>query len=447
MRKIETIPSGNVSEVLDVAWPIVVSMLSYTMMGVVDTLMVARLGTTEVAATGIASVAVFLTCAFGWGLCNAVKIAVSHSYGAGDRAGVLRATQQGLLLAAALGLVVMLALLAPTPILRALGAKGDVLSLAVSYYKPRVLGVLPMFLSIAAFGYFQGLGNTTTPMRVQVVANLLNVGLDAVLIFGLGPIPALGVEGAALATALAFGLQGVVALWLLRGSVGSGLSWSFNGFRRLLRLGLPMGLRFFLEIGSWAAFTSIVARTGEAHLAAHTIVVRIISVSFLPGHGIGEAASILCGQAVGAGRFEVARRAVGNATLICMATMGGFGLVFWLGGEQLVRLFKPEPAVLAIGAKLMLIAAAFQLFDGVATVKSGALNGAGDTRFVMLVGIASSWLLLVPLGWVLCIGAEMGAPGAWIALTLHIVFVAAVSARRWRGAAPEAVARRELARA
>lgn len=429
--KASVIPNGTYREVIGVAWPIVVSMLSYTFMGVADTLMVGQLGAREVAAVGLGAVAMFTVIAFGWGLLDGVKVVVAQAHGAQDEERAVSHTFQGIALAIASGVFLLLVLPLGPPLLSALGGRGEAAVLAREYFGPRLFGALPMLVSIAAFGYFQGIGDTTTPMRLQVAANLLNIGLDTVLIFGLGPIPALGVAGAAWATVIALTVQGVAALVFFWRAIAGRRRFSWNGLGRLWQVGSPMGLRFFLDVLSWALFTGLIARFSEAHLAAHTIVVRVISVSFLPGRGIGDAASILVGHAVGALRFERARLVARRATIVAVALMGAFAVLFFAIGSSIVGLFTPSAEVVALGAKLMLIGAAFQVVDAVVMVKCGALNGEGDTRFVMLMNVASSWLVLLPLGYLFCTKMALGAQGAWFALTLQIVVVAVVSAWRW----------------
>ncbi|MCA9523604.1 MAG: MATE family efflux transporter [Myxococcales bacterium] len=444
------LPTGGYREVVNVAWPIVLSMLSYTFMGVADTLLVGQLGAREVAAVGLGTVAMFAVISFGWGMLDAVKVVVAQAHGAGDETRTISATMQGIALSVASGALILLILPLGPPLLRALGGSGEATRLARDYFVPRLFGALPMLASIAAFGYFQGHGDTRTPMRLQIAANLLNVALDLVLIFGLGPIPALGVAGAAWATVIALTLQAVAALALFFRATTGRRKFEWSGVRRLIDVGLPMGLRFFLDVLSWALFTGFIARYSEAHLAAHTIVVRVISVSFLPGRGIGDAGSILVGHAVGAGRFDRARIVVRRATIVAATLMGGFGVLFLSAGGAVVGLFTRAPEVIELGRKLMLIAAAFQVVDAIVMVKSGALNGEGDTRFVMLSSALSSWLLLLPLGYLFCAHWRMGAHGAWLALTAQIVVLAAVSAWRWErrradeAQAIEARARRPL---
>jgi len=424
-------PEGSYGEITRVAWPIVVSMLSYTAMSLADTVFVAQIGTTEVAAVGLATTATFTLTCFAAGLLNAVKVVASQAWGAGNGDRSREVGYQGLGVAVLLGIIVLgLAPLAAI-ILSLMGAEGAVHTMGVDYFRIRIFGAIPIFASLAAFGYFQGLGDTKTPMRVQVGANIINIVLDYLLIFGVGPFPEMGTSGAAVATVIAFGVQGLVGTALFLRATWHGPKLRLEGTRELLRLGLPIGVRYLLDVLSWAVFTAFVARQGEAHLAAHIIAIRIVSVSFLPGHGIGEAACVLTGQAVGAGDMAAAHRVARRSTVIGLWVMGLCGLGFLLFGATIVGLFNPAADVLEVGASLLVIAAAFQLFDAVAMIKTGALNGAGDTTYVMLVSVITSWTILVPLGWALCVATGQGAPGAWLAITAQVVVMAGLYWRRW----------------
>lgn len=182
-------------------------------------------------------------------------------------------------------------------------------------------------------------------------------------------------------------------------------------------------------------FVALLARAGDAHLGAHVVVMRIVSVSFLPGHAIGEASGVLVGQALGAGQPALARQAFWAGTRLASLVMGGMALVFVALPRPLVEVFHPSHEVADIAVRLMFIGAAFQVFDAVAMVAQGVLNGAGDTRFTLLVGVGSMWLVNLPLGWLLGLHLGLGATGAWLALTGEIIAFAAVTLWRIRGAA------------
>ncbi len=419
------------------AWPIVVSMLSYTAMGVADTLFVGWVGKTELAAVGIATTAIFLFNSFFMGSLHGVKVMSSQATGAGDAALAERSGWLGATLALPFGALVLAATVFAVPLFAALGGPAEVQALGREYFGIRALGVGLWYVTIALSDYYQGIGDTRTPMRVNLLANAVNIALDPMLIFGLGPFPAMGVGGAALATVIAqgLGMTYILILFVRRVDVPRALRWSEVG--DLMQLGLPMGVRAALGTGSFTVFTAMIARMGEVELAAHQIALKIINISFLPGYGLSETATILVGQYVGAGRTAAARQAFGSAMGLAVGLMGVCGVGFFLFPEPLIALFNTDPGVLRVGTNLLLVAAFFQVFDAVAMVATGALNGTGDTRFTMFAGVLCSWFVLVPAAYVFAYVLGWGAMGAWLGITLEIVVLAVILLVRFYGSAWE----------
>lgn len=425
----------TMGEVVRLAWPITISMLSFTAMGLADTLFVSRLGTEPLAAVGMAVSTTFLILAFGMGLMGGVKVSVAQATGATDEDGVLRLGWQALWVAGIVG--VTLATLAPFgPMLfRALGAEGEVGEMANAYFLIRVLGSPLTFAMLAHKSWFDGRGDTRTPMVANLIANGLNIALDPIFIFGWGAIPAMGVGGAAAATvlAMAVAMTFLAARGIPRLLKASSRRPERELLREIWRLGSPMGVRQLLGVGAWVLLVSVLARVGAIDLAAHVMVIRIVSVSFLPGYAISQAASVLVGQSVGAGNPLGARAAVRHSMVLAVAVMAVCGIVFVAFPEPLVGVFGVAPEVAALGRTLLIVAAGFQVFDAVAMVAQGALNGAGDTRFVMVTSVLAAWLLQLPVAVALALPMGMGAVGAWIGLTVEIAGLAAVSLWRVRG--------------
>jgi len=423
-------------QVIDIAWPVMVSMLSYTAMSLVDTLYVGRLGTEALAAVGLAIPVMLLLVFFGQGVLRAVKVTVAQATGAQDHTTAQAAAWQGLW--AAVGLTLMVYAMVPLlpPLMTFMGAGLAVTDLAVAYGAVRMLGTPGRYGYQALSGWFQGRGDTRTPMVAMVLANVFNIVLDPILIFGWGPVPAMGVTGAALATNLGELLGTGFLLWRMFPLV-RGVSRRPDRaiLDRIRTLGVPLGIQGVTDVLAFTIFAAILARVGEDHMAAHVIVVRIIMVSFLPGHALSEAAGVLVGQAVGANRPQVARVALRWSLIIGIAFMALMGVVFWLTPGPLVDAFGVSPQVRVIALDLMLLAAFFQVFDAVAMIGYGALSGAGDTRFVMRASLFVSWGVKVPLVWLFAGPLALGAPGAWGAMTLEIIVLAALVWHRTRGTA------------
>jgi MATE family multidrug resistance protein len=272
-------------------------------------------------------------------------------------------------------------------------------------------------------------------MRCNLAANGLNIALTPVLVQGWGPFEGHGVAGAALATVISFTF-GAFLLWIpFRQLFGRVAGLSRRSMRGIVQVGYAIGVRFLMDIGGWALLTAMLSRLGESEVAATLVAVRVISISFMPGYGISEATSIVVGQYIGAADEASALRAFRSSLWLSCVTMGIFALAFWLLPETIMGWFSDDSEVVRIGSNLLLLAALFQLVDAVAMSAIGALNGAGDTGFVMIASVAGTWLLMVPLGWWLGIEQGMGARGVWIALTAEISLRAVLTWGRWRSGA------------
>jgi MATE family multidrug resistance protein len=423
----------GLADVARLAWPITLSMLASTFMGLVDTLFVGRLGTAHLAAVGLAVTVVFLAQAFGMGLVTGLKIVVSHRTGAQDEDAVASLFWQALWISLAVGLATAATVPLWRPMLFVLGGDPEVGTLSYDYFSSRTLGA-PLFLMFLGLsGWFHGRGDTRTPMVASMLCNVTNLMLDPLLIFGAGPIPALGVAGAGWATVLGFVPSVLWLLWF-----GHRVSPVITRPDRTLlsdiwRLGLPTSLRNVLNIGSYVLLSALLAQVGAVDLAAHIIAIRIVSVSFMPGYALGEAAAVWVGQSLGAGAPHRARQAWWAGCQLSVAVMSGWAVVFWTVPTLLVGVFGADPEVTAVAVTLLGVAAMFQTLDAVAMTTMSALNGAGDTRFVMITSVSSMWLVKLPVAWVFAVGLGMGAWGAWIGLTLETLAIAAVVVWRVRG--------------
>lgn len=431
----------DVRTVSGVAWPVVLSMLSFTAMGVVDTLFVAQLGRDELAGGALGNLAIMLVGALFLGGLRGVNVVVAQAIGAGQPSLATRAGWAGVGVALAAGVAIAgLSALAPE-VAAVFGGSAPVQAFAAETFAVRALGG-PAWLLLTAVGQaMQGRGDTRTPMVANVGANVLNIALNGMFVFGFGgfdvlgggflAVPKLGVVGSALATAISLGLGGVTLLFVFARRCGwAQPSWA--EVRAVVGVGAPIGVRFLLDFGGWAALTALMARVGAAEVAATQVAIRIVSVSFLPGHGVGEAASLLVGQAVGAGDIGRARRVFAAATLLAVTVMAAFGVAFAVLPDAILDLFAADAEVRAIGHSLLLWAAAFQVFDAICLVAMGALGGAGDTRFVMWTSVVGTWLLLVPLGWWLGVVLGYGAAGVWAAVTAECAVKSVLFLWRWR---------------
>ncbi|MCB9745210.1 MAG: MATE family efflux transporter [Alphaproteobacteria bacterium] len=419
--------------VLRLAWPIMIARLSYTGMTFSDTLFVGQLGTTALAAIGLAGVASLVALAGGQGLIGSVRILSSHRTGAEDHEGAERLAWQGLWMALALWPVCALLTSSGPHVLSWMGAGPEALPHADAYLRVRMLGAPIELATLAMASWYQGRGDTRTPMLGTLLSNGLNVLLDPLFIFGLGPVPGLELAGAALATTLSSAAGLAFLIRRGRAQMHAAEGPRADVLRELSRLGAPMGVQLTLEVMSFLVFVGVLARVGEDAVAAHVIAIRIVSLSFLPGYALGEAAGVLVGQRLGAGRPEEARRAWKITMAVAIVIMASWVPIFWFAPGPLVAIFGPSAEVTVVACELLTVAAVFQILDAITMIGQHALQGAGDTRFSMALGLSGTWLVLLPVGTLLALPVGLGAAGAWWGICIELAVVSVVVLLRLRG--------------
>lgn len=407
---------------LTLAWPIAVSMLSLSVMTLMDTLFVGWLGPASLAGVGLGGTVVFLSLCFPFGLLAGAKVLVSQAVGAKRLGDVPHLLAAAVLWALLLGGVVVLVGNLGVAWLPRLSSTEEAGAAARSYTSLRLWVSPVMLLGVAIREVRYGLGDARSPMFAALVANGLNVGLDYALIFGMG----WGVAGAAWATILA---QTAEAIILVAVQLRDGVHRRWPTRRHVgdvWRVGVPGGLQWLLEMGAFAMLAVMISMLSEVEMAAHQITLQVIHFSFLPAVAIAEAGSVLCGHAVGAGRRDLVRRVARRAFAVAGGYMALFSVLLVVGGAWIAGAFTSDPVLRAAVVRLFMIAAVFQVFDAANMAARGALRGTGDVRFPALLGVLLSWGLTPPLMWMLGYQMELGAAGGWIGLCLEIVIGAGI---------------------
>ena len=301
-------------------------------------------------------------------------------------------------------------------------------------------GTLPLLLYGAARRYLQGVGQVRVITVTLIIANLVNWLGNWVLIYGKLGLPALGVNGSAISTCMARVGMAVALIgfaWRYERSRGHPLfrHWarpSLHQIRQLLRLGTPAAGQIVLEVGAWNTATLAAGFLTPVALATHSIALNYASVTYMVPLGMSAAAAVSVGHALGAGDARRARRAGWMAMGLGTGFMLLAAIVFLLAPRPLIALYTRDPRVMAEGPGLLYVAAAFQIFDGIQTVSTGALRGLGQTRVPMIANFVGYWILGLPLGILLCFVLHWGVYGLWIGLTLALVVIASTLLLRWR---------------
>jgi MATE family multidrug resistance protein len=438
---------GGVREVLGLATPVVLTQLSATAMGVVDSAMVGRLGPTPLAAVGFASIWMWTIFSLLYGTASGIQTFVSQADGAGEPQQCGRWAWHGFYAVAPAALL-FVAVLAPLagPLLALLGPSEELQSAAVAYITARLAGEAAFAVIMVLTSFFRGLGDTRTPLYVTLFANAVNVVLDYGLIFGELGLPAWGVRGAGAATAVGSWV-GAAALYAAfrRRAVAERFDTRWvapdaAAIARFLRTGAPIGGQWCIGMTSFACFTTVVARMGDASMAASQAFVMLLSLSFMQAVGISIAASTLVGRYVGARDEASANLSFRSSIRIGLLLSGVIAVLFVAIPGPLLRIFTDDPAVVSLGRPLLLIGALFQIFDFVAIVTEGALRGAGDTRWPFAVETALGWGFFVPFAYFLGVVLEGGLTGAWVGGLVYVCALALVLQRRFRSGAWKKIA-------
>ena len=427
----QMVPSrDHIASLLRLALPVATIQVGFILMGAVDTVMVGHVSPKDLASVALGNLYFFMTTSFGLGTLFALDPLVSQAFGAGDRAGIARAFQRGFVIAIGLAVLSSLLLTLGRPLLTFLRQPADVIPVAADYALVSIPGVLPFFCFVVLRQGLQSMGRVGPIVVVILLANLANVLFNWVLIFGHLGAPAMGAVGSGWATTLSrwFMLLTLVAIaWpLLRPYVRPlrNDALDIEPLLRMCRLGIPIGIQFFLEFGVFGAIGILMGMLGTIPMASHQVAINLASVTFMMAVGVTQATTVLVGQAVGAGDPERARRSAGAGLVIAGAVMAFTGAVFLTIPGFLARLYTPDLEVLELAATLIPVAGIFQIFDGLQAVGSGVLRGVGDTLAPMLVNLVGFWLIGLPISLYLAFPGGLGPLGLWWGMASGLAAVA-----------------------
>ena len=405
--------------VLGLATPIIGENLLHTMVGAVDTFMVARLGAAAVAGVGMGFEFVFFIISILSAIDIGATVLVSQAIGAGDRRRANQLARQAIVwgLVLAIPMSVILYVLAPG-IIGLFGAEADVAVHATTYLQVIAATGVTLFLSFVCGAVLRGAGDSRTPLYAAVIANIVNVAVAYTLIFGNFGFPALGVAGSALGAASGRALGAAFMLVVMaRGKKAISLagSWGWRPrietARQLLTLGVPAAVEQMLSSGAFMVLIAVVALIGTPALAAQQIAFTALSTAFLPGIAFSITATALVGQSIGARVPADARKAWLISLRWAIAWLGIGGVLVYIFSERLMRIFSSDQAVVAAGVSALHALSVALPFWAIWFVSSGSLRGSGDTRTPLIIGASTMWLSVL-LAW---IGVRFfGAGMSWV---------------------------------
>lgn len=415
---------------LSIALPVVVVQIGMMLMGVVDALIIGHLSAQALAAVALGVLYTYNAVVIAMGTLMALDPLVAQAVGARDEPAVTRAIQRGLILSVVLGALTMLLTIPAASVLRAFHQPAEVIAPAAEYIQISAAGLIPFLVFIVLRQSLQAIGRLTPIVVTIVVANVLNAFLNWVLIFGHLGAPRMGVAGSAIATVVSRWAMCVILLWLAwkellphvhaidRESLALRPLWG------MLWLGLPIGFQQALEFSAFGAVGLLMGTFGAVQVAGHQIALNLAALTFMVPVGVGAAAAVRVGHAVGSGDAGRSRRAARIAYGLGAGFMSLTAILFLVLPRALSALYTTDLALIAVASSLIPIAGVFQIFDGLQAVGAGVLRGFGDTRIPVIAMVCGYWLIGVPVSVVLGFKTSMGPQGLWWGFVAGLASVA-----------------------
>ena len=434
------VTTGSINRALLVlSIPMILEMVMESLFSVIDILFVSRIGVEAVATVGLTESVITLVYSVSIGMSMGVTAMVARRIGEKNPEAAAVASVQaigiGVLVSVLIGMV---GVIYADRILELMGGSEEVIREGAIYTRIVMGSNVVIMLLFLLNGIFRGAGDASLAMQSLWLANGINIILDPLLIFGIGPFPELGLKGAAIATATGRGVGVLFQFWLLiRGSSVVRLTLQhlrirWDIIRRLVKVSANGALQFLISSASWIFLMRIIAMFGDEAVAGYVIAIRLIIFTILPSWGLSNAAATLVGQNLGAGQPDRAERSVWRAGLINTIFLVSVSLIYIIFAPWIIQLFDDTPAVVEAGVVTLRIICLGYVFFAYGMVLSQAFNGAGDTRTPMLINIFCFWLLEIPLGYFLAVTLDMGLAGVCWAIAIAETALAIIAAILFR---------------
>jgi MATE family multidrug resistance protein len=412
----------HLKETIKLAFPIALGQLGHIMMGVVDSLMVGKVGAASLAAASLVNGLFFLILVLGFGMTFAISplIAISKGENKLNQCGVI--LNHGVYVNSIFSVILMVIVFSLSYLIPLLNQAPDVTLLAISYMKILSISIIPFILFACYRQFLEGLSIPNPPMLIAILANILNAILNWTFIYGNLGFSAMGLDGAGYATTVT---RWIMTIALLLFVIESKKLKTFSPqphfknldnklIRKIIGIGLPSGLQYFLEVAAFSFATIMVGWLGKIPLAANQIALNLASISYMVILGISFAGTVRVGEEFGRKNIEGVRRAGFSAIILSTSIMFSSGVIFILFRNVIPTLYIGNPEVILIASNLLIIAALFQISDGLQASGIGVLRGITDVKVPLYVSFTSYWLLGIPTGYLLGFVSNLGAIGIWL---------------------------------
>ncbi|MBK9293942.1 MAG: MATE family efflux transporter [Oligoflexia bacterium] len=424
----------EIKPTIQLAVPVIIAQVGQMTMGLVDTFMVGKLGPEAIGSVALANAIFFFVSIFAIGLCSPLDHFVSKAMGEKRSPNEITSWRlQGLYFSILISLPLMVFIQIVIHNLQAFGAADITVTGAKAFSKYYIPSLLPFMVYFSQRQFLQATGFAKQVSYSLILGNILNISLNWVFIYGNLNMPAMGVQGSSLSSLLT---RIILALYLifLSFKFQKQVSWrlDYKYIDKLFKLGLPAGLHHLFEVGVFSLSTALASKLGPLKLAAHSIVLNLASFTFMFPLGLSSASAIRVGNYLGGNKKQEMFNTGYASFYIGLIGMIITGLFLFLFGIPLTGLFTKDLEVINYAGQILLIAALFQIFDGIQVIGAGVLRGAGETKFTALSNFIGHWLIGLPVGVYLCFFTLLGLRGLWMGLSLGLIYVSIVLFLAWR---------------
>ncbi|MBA4318266.1 MAG: MATE family efflux transporter [Flavobacterium sp.] len=422
----------HIKQTIKLALPIAIGQLGHIMMGVVDSLMVGHLGSAQLAAASLVNGLFFLIIVLGIGMSMAITPLVAIAAGAHDKEEIKNIFNNGFWVNMVFAVILIGVTFGASYAIPYLKQPKEVSNFAISFLQILTISIAPFLIFQVFRQYLDGLSIVKPSMVIAILANFINAFFNWVLIYGKFGLPALGLNGSALATTISrFFMAGAICVYLYKINKNKELTpfisirkYDINLIKKIVQIGLPAGFQYFLEIAAFSFSAIMIGWFGSRSLAAHQIALNLASITYMVILGISSAGTIRVGNFMGAKDMANVRKAGFTAIGISGSIMLASALIFILTNKIIPGYYITDPGVIEIASKLIIIAAFFQLADGLQASAVGVLRGLTDVKVPLMITFASYWIVAIPTGYLLGVHFNMGAVGIWIGLSVGLFLVA-----------------------
>lgn len=422
----------NYKQTFLLAFPVVLSQMGHVMVGVVDTAIVGQIGTIEQAAVALASSFHLLVLVFGIGISFGVTPLVAAADGAKDYSQISSLLKHSVIVNTATGILLFLLLFCFSPVLALLNQKDEVIDLAIPFLNVLMLGMIPLCIFSGFKQFAEGLSFTRIAMVITIAANLINVALNYALVFGYWGFPKMGMMGSCWASFISRVIMALAMFAYVYWNKQFKAYWKQFNFKNIskqivkniLSIGVPSGMQWVFEIGAFSFAVIMMGWISPQAQAAHQIAVSMASVTYMMASGLSAATSVRVGNKFGIKDKQGVRIACFSALFMVLTFMSISAVCFILFKDFLPVFFNTDAEVIGLASSLLVIAAFFQLSDGLQAVELGALRGIQDVKIPTLIALAAYWVIGLPMSYVFAFVWKMGTQGIWYGLALGLSIAA-----------------------